>query len=254
MKKTSKKLMNEAFTTESVLKSKSYVRFTGLLYLLVIICAGFSQGYVRGTLYVPGDAITTATNILGNEFLFRLGFVTDLIAFIIDAVISILFYQMFKPFGKTLALVTFSLRLLAHPAIGSLNLLNHYMALHILSGASFLGYFDVAQLETISTLFMDAHRFGYLIAGGFFGLHCALLGLSLWRSNLFPKVFAYLMVIAAFGYLIETFGVFLFPGNDDMLAWIVGLSAALGEVSLTFYMLIIGTNKSYVQNLNSIAS
>jgi hypothetical protein len=236
------------------LMSKGSVRFTGLLYLLVIICAGFSQGYVRGTLYVPGDAITTAINIMGNESLFRLGLVTDLFAFIIDAIISVLFYQMLKPFGETLALVSTSLRLLAHPAIGALNLLNHYRAFHVLSGADFLGSFDATQLETMSTLFMDAHRHGYLIAGGFFGLHCALLGVSLWRSNMIPKVFASLIVVAAFGYMIETFGDFLFPGNEEMFGWIVGLTAALGEVGLTLYMLIKGTRKSYVEKLKPAQS
>lgn len=234
---------------ESNLMSKRSVRFTGLLYLVVIICAGFSQGYVRGTLYVPGDAMTTATNIFGNESLFRLGLVTDLIAFTIDAIISIMFYQMLKPFGKTLSMVSSSLRLIAHPAIGSLNLLNHYMAFHVLSGADFLDSFHADQLETMSTLFMDAHRHGYLIAGGFFGLHCALLGVSLLRSNMIPSVFAYLMVFTALGYMIETFGDFLLPGNEEMFSWIVGLTAALGEVGLTLYMLIKGTRKSYIEKL-----
>lgn len=230
--------------------SKS-IRFTGLLYLLVIIFAGFSQGYVRGNLYVPGDAIATAGNILKNEGLFRIGLASDLTAFIIDAVISILFYQMLKPFGKTLALISSSLRLLAHPAIGAMNLLNHYMAYQVLSGADFLTAFSVSQLEALSTLFMDAHKYGYLIAGGFFGLHCTLLGISLWKSDMLPKFFAFMMMVAAMGYLMETFGDFLYPGNEALLAWIVGISAALGEVGLALYLLIKGTKKSYFIKLQN---
>lgn len=230
------------------LMSKSSVRFTGLLYLLVIICAGFSQGYVRGNLYIPGDAVATATNILENEGLFRLGLASDLLAFILDAVISILFYQMLKPFGKTLAMVSSGLRLIAHPAIGALNLLNHYMAYHVLEGGA---GFDAAQVESLSLLFMDAHRYGYLVAGGFFGVHCALLGVLLVRSVMIPKFFGWFMVVAAVGYLMETFGDFLFPGNEEMLAWIVGLSAALGEVELALYMLIKGVKKSYAEKLKT---
>ncbi|MEQ9230737.1 MAG: DUF4386 domain-containing protein [Cyclobacteriaceae bacterium] len=236
---------------EMNLMSKSSVRFTGLLYLLVIICAGFSQGYVRGNLYIPGDTMATATNILENEGLFRLGLASDLLAFILDAVISILFYQMLKPFGKTLALVSSGLRLIAHPAIGALNLLNHYMAYHVLGGGDFLAGFDAAQIESMSLLFMDAHRYGYLIAGGFFGVHCALLGVLLVRSDMIPKFFGWFMVVASVGYLMETFGDFLYPGNEEILAWIVGLSAALGEVGLTFYLLIIGVKKSYVEKLKT---
>lgn len=231
---------------EVILMKKSTVRLTGLLYLLVIICAGFSQGYVRGNLYVIGDAVATASNIQENEILFRLGLVLDLIAFILDAFISVMLYQMLKSFGKTLALVSSAFRLLAHPAIGSLNLLNHYMALHILNNPKFLLTFNYEQLELLSLLLMDAHRYGYLIAGGIFGIHCFILGVLLYKSNMIPNYFGLLMILAAMGYLMETFGDFLYPGNEETLAWIVGISAVLGEVSLALYMLIKGTKKSYI--------
>jgi len=110
-----------------------YARVTGVLYLLIIIFAGFSQGYVRGSLVVPDDAVTTAQNIIASPELFRLGFATDLMAFILDAIVSVLFYVLLRPVSKTLALVAAALRLLAHPAIAGINLLNHYMALQITS-------------------------------------------------------------------------------------------------------------------------
>ncbi|MEQ8338099.1 MAG: DUF4386 domain-containing protein [Cyclobacteriaceae bacterium] len=227
---------------------KKDFRITGLMYLLVIICAGFSQGYVRGTLVIPGDAAATALNITSNEGLFRLGLVTDLIAFLLDAAISVMFYQLLKPAGKTLALISSAFRLLAHPAIGALNLLNHYMAVHVLSGAEFLSSFDQAQLQTISLIFMDAHKYGYLLAGGFFAVNCLLLGVSIFKSGMIPRVFGILMALAAMGYFMETFGDFLFPGNEDWLALVVGFSAAVGEVGLTLYLLIIGAKKSYLES------
>jgi len=233
----------------SKLTTKQVARITGVLYLLVIICAGFSQGYVRGTLLVPGDAETTAFNILSNEGLFRLGFVTDLIAFLLDAVISVLFYQLFKTVHKTLALLSSTFRLLAHPAIASLNLLNHFMALEVLDGADFLTEFSPEQLQSTSMLFMNAHKIGYLIAGAFFGIHCLLLGVLIYQSKMIPKVFGILMAVAAIGYLMESFGVFLFPGNEDWLALIVGFSAAIGEVGLTLYLLIKGVWKPSFENL-----
>jgi hypothetical protein len=225
---------------QTPLTNPNTVRLTGLLYLLVIICAGFSQGYVRGTLVVFGDAQATAANILANEGLFRLGLTTDLIAFLLDAVISVLLYQIFKPYGKILAMVSSAMRLLAHPAIACLNLLNHYMAYQVLDGSDFLDVFGPDQLEALSLLFMEAHRYGYLLAGAFFGVHCLLLGIQIYSSNVVPKLFGGLMLGAAAGYLMETFGDFTLPGNEVWLALVVGIAAALGEVSLTFYMLIKG--------------
>ena len=49
--------------------SKKLGHITGILYLVVIICAGFSQGVVRESVYMAGDAAATAQNILSNTAL-----------------------------------------------------------------------------------------------------------------------------------------------------------------------------------------
>jgi hypothetical protein len=60
---------------KDTLKSpKRTARLAGVLYLIVIICAGFSEGYVRSSLVVPGNAALTASNIASSEWLYRLGF------------------------------------------------------------------------------------------------------------------------------------------------------------------------------------
>ena len=225
-------------------KLKNKARLTGILYLLVILLAGFSQGYVRGTIVIPDDPQVTLTNIISSEVLFRLGLISDLLAFMIDAVISILLYQLLKSVNKTIAAIASVFRLLAHPAIGSLNLLNHYMALETASRSGLMSSLGIEQQEVWTMLFMNAHNAGYLLAGAFFGIHCLLLGILLYRSVLFPKVFGILMVLAAGGYMLETFGNFIFPGYQFVLANIVGFSAAIGEVSFTLYLLVKGTRKT----------
>ncbi len=233
------------------LASVKSIRITGILYLLVIICAGFSQGYVRGTLIIPDDALATADNIIQNKGLFQLGLTTDLIAFLIDAIIAVMLYQIFKPFNKTLAMVSSALRLIAHPAIGSLNLLNHYMALKVLETDNLSNSFSITQVQDMSAYFMEAHHYGYLIAGAFFGVHCLLLAILIYRSNVFPKVFGGLLLGATAGYLLETFGNFNVPGYEGYTALIVGVAAALGELGLTLYILIKGTTASY-KNLKKL--
>lgn len=232
---------------------KNQIRLTGFLYLLVIILAGFSQGYVRGTIVVAGDAAATATNIQQNLGLFRLGLTTDLLAFLLDAVISIMLYQIFKPFSKTLALVSSALRLIAHPAIGSLNLLNHFLAYQVLGDAQLMTTFSGEQLQSFSLLFMEAHRYGYLIAGAFFGVHMLLLGVLIYRSDIIPHLFGGLMLGAAAGYLVESFGNFTIPGNEAWLALLVGITAALGEVGLTFYMMIKGRKTPELPKKKAVA-
>jgi len=219
---------------------KPTARIAGVLYLVIIICAGFSEGFVRSSLIVPGDAAATANNILTSEWLFRLGFVSDLAAFMSDAVVAVLFYVLLKPVSKTLAMIAASLRLVAHPAIAGINMLNHFTALSLISGSDYLAVFPTDQLQALVLLFLDAHNTGYLIAGAFFGLHLFFLGYLFFKSELFPGVLGILVIIASAGYLLESFGVFLFPAYEQLFAWIVGLTAVIGEVSLTFWLLIKG--------------
>ncbi|MBN2011420.1 DUF4386 domain-containing protein [candidate division KSB1 bacterium] len=220
--------------------TKKMARVAGILYLVIIICAGFSQGYVRSSLIMPDSAAATAANIAASEGLFRIGFVSDLIAFMSDLIVAALFYILLKPVNQTLALAAAWLRLLAHPAIATVNLLNHFVALKLLNGADYLAVFSADQLHALVLLFLNMHMIGYLIAGAFFGVHLLLLGYLLFKSDLFPGILGVLIAVAAAGYLIESFGNFLYPEHKAAYALIVAIPAVIGEVTLTLWLLIKG--------------
>ena len=231
---------------------KKTAKIAGLLYLIIIICAGFAEGYVRGSLIVPDDASVTANNIIKHQGLFRLGFVFDLIAFLCDLVVSILLYILLKPVNKTLSLIAASLRLLAHPAIASVNLLNHFIALELLGGADYLGTFEMDQLNSLALLFLNMHTTGYLIAGAFFGVHCFILGYLIYKSGLFPNTIGIFLVIASVGYLINSFGNFLFPNHRELFDTIVVLPAVVAELSLCLWLLVKGVKESAVIDYQNI--
>jgi len=220
---------------------KKIGRITGLLYLIVIFCAGFAQGVARESVFVAGDAIATANNILANSILFKWGLVTDLIAFSTDIAISILLYMLLKSVNKPLALMMACFRLIAHPGIATVNLLNHAAALNVLESGGLASQFSQVQLSEWALFFMEAHHLGYLLAGVAFGIHCFLLGYLLMKSNHFPTILGILMIGASFGYLIESFGFILIPEYKVIFGWIVGVSAALGEVTFAIWILVKGT-------------
>jgi hypothetical protein len=224
-------------------QSKKIARTAGLLYLIIIVCAGFSQGYVRSTLIVPGEAAQTAGNIIASVDLFRLGFASDLIAFMSDLAVAIIFYILLRPVNNTLSLLAASFRLVAHPAIASVNLLNHYAALLLLSGSDYLKAFEADQLYALALLFLNIHKYGYLLAGAFFGLHCLLLGYLIFKSDLFPSILGVFMVFASLGYLTESFGIFLFPAFETLFAWFVAVPAVIAEMSLCMWLLFKGVKE-----------
>src|SRR5271169_4506321 len=96
-------------------------RITGLVYLVYFLTAVLGELFMRG-LVVDGDAAATANNILAHAALFRLGLATGLIATGCYIAVTALFYGLFKPVNRSLALVAafFSLVGCAILAFGSL--------------------------------------------------------------------------------------------------------------------------------------
>jgi len=220
--------------------TRTIARVTGLLYVLIFVTAGFSEGFVRATLIVPGDATATAANILASEGLFRLGVVSDLIAFSADAVVAVLLYVLLRPVSRTLALVAAALRLVAHPAIASINTLNQFMALQLLTAPEYQSVFSPEQLHALALLLLTAHGYGYLIGGIFFGLHLFVLGYLLYRSELFPAILGVLVVLAGVGYLTESSVFFLVPTYEPIASTIVLVTAVVGEMVLALYLVVRG--------------
>jgi hypothetical protein len=220
--------------------TRTIARVTGLLYVLIFLTAGFSEGFVRATLIVPGDATATAANVVASEGLFRLSVVSDLIAFSADAVVAVLLYVLLRPVSRTPALTAAALRLVAHPAIASINMLNQYMALELLTGAEYTTVFTPEQLNALALLLLTAHGYGYLIGGIFFGLHLLVLGHLLYRSELFPAFLGGLIVLAALGYLTESFTFFLVPAYEPIASTVVVVTAVVGEMVLALYLVVKG--------------
>ncbi|MCB0529084.1 MAG: DUF4386 domain-containing protein [Saprospiraceae bacterium] len=216
-----------------------YARIAGILYLVIIVCAGFSEGFVRAGAIVPGDAAATADNIVRSASLFRLGFASDLIAFLSDIAVAVLLYALLKPVNQTLALLTVFFRL-AQSAILGINLLNHFTPIMLLSGTGYLNAFEPAQLQALAMLFLEMHGYGYLISGVFFGLHCFFLGYLLYRSDYFPRILGILMVGASFAYLIDCFTNFLAPDLAPVTEWLVVTMAVIAELSFALWLLIKG--------------
>jgi hypothetical protein len=217
-------------------------RATGVLYLVIIAAAGFAQGAVRGDILAAGEPEAIAAAVAAGETLFRIGLAADLLAFLADAAVAVLLYVLLKRVNKTVALLAAAFRLVAHPAIAGLNLLNHFGAVLFAGGIGSAAAFEPAQAQALAAVALEAHRYGYLIAGAFFGVHCGLLGYLLYASGYIPKVLGILMAVAAAGYLVETFGAFLLPAYAGVYGWIVGVTAAVGEVSLAMWLVVKGVS------------
>lgn len=92
-----------------------------------------------------------------------------------------------------------------------MNLLNHFSAIILLSNPDYEAAFGTAELYGKVMLFLDMHKYGYLVSGVFFGFNCFVTGYLFCKSSYFPKIFAVMLTAASFGYLANCFTNFLAP-------------------------------------------
>ena len=215
-------------------------RIAGALYLIIFITAGFAQGFVREGMVVPGDAALTFENISASPFVFRLGLISDLVAFLLDAIISVILYLLLRPVDRAGAMSMAVLRLLAHPAIATVNLVHHFAAIQLVDGGALMSGWSPDQIEGMVLFFMQLHRAGYLIAGAFFGAHLLWLGALILRSPSFPGWLGILLLLAGPAYLAETTGNLLWPGHEALLSAIVVIAAVTAELALALWLLLKG--------------
>lgn len=219
-------------------------RIAGLLYLIVAITGGFAQFVSRQSLIVSGDATATAQNVLEHETLYRIGIVSDLIDITVFLVLPLVLYRLLAAVNKDHALLMVIFVMAAVP-IMSINMLNQFAALFVLKEAPYLTVFTADQVDALGTLFLDLHKYGYLIAQIFFGLWLFPLGYLVYKSGLFPKLLGVLLMLGTVGYLIDLLIVFLVPRYEEIAY--PGLAvAAIGEFGFCLWLLIRGVKQSYV--------
>ncbi|MFB6343311.1 DUF4386 domain-containing protein [Saccharicrinis sp. FJH62] len=226
-------------TIQTVLSVKKNARIAGILYLIIIIAGLFSEMFVRSSIVVPGDALTTAQNILNHSVLYRVGFVSDLIMIMSDVAVALLFYLLLKPVSKGLSLLAAFFRLGQATVLG-LNLLNYYMPLLIFGDNTYLSSFSGDQLSSLALLFINAHSYGYLISGVFFGISCIIVGSLMYNAEYFPKWLGILIIAAGISYLVDCFVNFLGPEFSNVSEILVVTIAVAAELTLCLYLLVKG--------------
>ena len=212
-------------------------RVTGLLYLILFPLDLFGFAYVPSRLVVPGDAAATASNIMANELLFRLGIVSILLGQILGLLVVLALYQLLKPVNKNVAVLMVLFGLVAVP-IGMVNELNQFAILLLLHGPDNLTVFTADQLHALVSLFLNLHTIGIRIDEIFWGLWLFPMGYLVFKSGFLPRILGVVLMITCVGYLIQDFAAFLFPNLGVNIILITGW----GELVFPLWLLIKGVN------------
>ena len=159
-------------------------RMTGVIYLIYFLMA------------IP------AQFLIGRKFIFY-GNAINLIATAFYAVLTLLFYGMFRPVNRRLSLLA---------------------ALFSLAGCT------VMTLD----LFLSSLPVSSLL---FFGPYCLLIGYLIFMSSFLPRILGLLMALAGLGWV-----AFLFPTIRHSLTLYIEVFGIFAEASLMLWLLVMGVN------------
>jgi hypothetical protein len=210
-------------------------RVAGFFYFLLFPFGALSL-LARSGIVVKGDAAATAAGLLLHETSFRLGIAGDLLAVVSYVVVTALFYELFKPVNRSVALVAafFSLVGCATQAFACAFEVAPFV---LLGGERYSSVFKVDQLQALAYMSLKFYSPAYKIGLVFFGLYNLLNGYLILKSIFLPRFLGVFMVIAGLPWLI-----FLTPLGRNLSPYAVA-PAALGEGLLLVWLLAKGVNE-----------
>jgi hypothetical protein len=221
------------------LSARKKARIAGVLYLIIFIIYPLSAFIGKASIVVEGDAAATVNNIMASESMFRIGIAGEAIIFLVEIILAGILYELLKPVDTAISLAAAFSRL-AEAIVQAVNLLPSILAILLVSGAGYLTVFEPDQLNALLLLFLDSFDYMIIVWGFFFGLHLLLLGYLVYKSDLFPGILGILLVFGGVGYLLQSFGAFVVPPFDALLANVVLILAFPSELAFTLYLLIKG--------------
>ena len=223
-------------TTKEKINPNLIARIAGLLYIPPWIMSLVAM-ILRQDLIVPGDAATTANNIVASKSVFTLSIFMDLTVQVVFIFLVLYLFKLLKVVNKSQAMLMVVLFLVSVP-IAMLNAVNHFAALLLSSGADYLAAYTAEQLHSLVPLFLELNEYGIYIAYIFWGLWLFPLGYLVFKSGFLPKILGIYLMISCFGYLIDFVTFFFFPDFSVSINMVTGWA----ELFLCLWLLIKGVN------------
>ncbi|MEO6454620.1 MAG: DUF4386 domain-containing protein [Ginsengibacter sp.] len=225
--------MEEKFTP-----IKKIARAGGVLYLIIIITGVFGELLIKNKIVVSGDPAGTAANILHYETLWRIGIAGDLLMHVCDVPLMFIFYLLFKPVNKNLALVAVLFNLV-QTAVMVATKVSLVQSLFPLGTGNYLKAFTPDQLHTLSYLSIKSDEYGFGISLMFFGFECLILGYLIIKSGYIPKTIGALMQVAGLCYITNSFALIIAPKIANLLFM---LPPFIAETSFCLWLLVKGVD------------
>ena len=198
----------------------------------------YSLMFVSSQITVQGDAVSTSKNILANEFLFRTGIINKIFSNIIWLFLVLTLYQLFKRVNTSLSKLMLAMVIVQIPTVFIMAAFD-ITSLTIFKG-KILETFQLSQRQDLAMLFLKINDYGTLALEMFWGLWLFPFGLLVYKSEFIPRILGILLIIAGIAYVVDSSIFILFPNYPVFVKQPILLLVAIGEISITLWLLIKG--------------
>lgn len=224
---------------ETDINKNTYARIAGLFYIIVILLGIISVNGIESSLIVPGNVATTYRNIIENEFLFRIGVVSEAFMYLLVILLSWSLFIVLKSVDKNLALLALLLRV-AEAIIGASTIVLSGLIPVLLIKID--NIFSPEQVQTLVKLFLDVRQSGLDIVLMFIGVGGVIFCYIFYHSNYVPKFLAGWGIFTYLTMLLLSFTSLLLPDIPETIKISLYAPGGLFELIFGFWLLLKGIN------------
>ena len=215
-----------------------YAKIAGWAYLVAMTTSII--GYIPNQYIVAGDLAQTATNIIGNERIFRIGIASNLLTYLIDIALIWALYLLLKPVNEKLALLAVFFRLIETGCL-AMGVTDELVTVRLLTSSIYSGLMETNQLYSFARISMASYASSFSVGFIFLGLGSTVFSYVLLKSGYVPRFLSGLGIFSSLLVGLGTLLVIVFPEFRKLFPYGYGPMGVF-EVGLGLWFLIKGVS------------
>ena len=210
-------------------------RTAGVVYLSYFLLVSLSAFLTKG-IVISGNAAATAGNLLAHEGLFRAGFATGIASELCYLAATALFYRLFGPANRSLALIAALFSYLGC-AVQIFGRIFELAALVVLKNGPLSHAFNVEQVQAAATLSLVLYNQVFSISFLLFAFFEMTFGYLMFRSAFVPRFIGLSWMLSGLVWLTT-----VWPPLSAALRFVILPYAGGVEILLLIWLLVKGVD------------
>ena len=223
-----------------LIETKKIARIAGLWYLVLAIGSGYSWMYISKT-FIIENATLTVENILKSESQYITSIIFSIVGQIAFIVLALTLSRLFKTVNQIQARLMLTLVLIS-VSVMFVNIIFQTSSLVLVNKPNYFKGFTDTQISDLATMFLHLNIIGVYIVDIFWGLWLLPLAFLTYKSDLFPKIIAIVLVISGIAYIVDSLSFIINQDIHNVLRNYLSIPEALGEVVMLLWLLIKGVS------------